>query len=725
MKTIKYTITFHSYWHCGCGLGAGAKADALVVKNDDSMPFVPGRTVKGLVRENAEMLVEVGNAPVSQDDIEDCFGTEGNAEGTSKISKAFFSNATLSDEVCAGIQQSGKDATDYLYRQMASTSIDDSGVAADHTLRSVEVTVPCELNGYVGGVPDNMADFVCRALRMVRRLGVGRNRGLGRCTITAEAVDAEQSAASQSISENIGSTVMFRCHLKTDIILNQKSASEGANKSLDFIPGACFLGIAASRLYSELAPADSYSLFHSGAVRYSDAQPVANIDGIDYRAIRIPASMFYEKGKSVADACYIHHHYNRNDDRNPPQLKQCRAGFYAFPEGGKATEVKSNTSYAIKSAYDTEKRRSEDAKMFGYESLCPGTDLCFSVDFDDCVSQELRRKVVESLVGLRRVGRSRSAQYGQVEIEVKPFEQTKSSCNGTMIRESGEKGMAKDAKEIKKAQVLYAESRLIFFNAEGQPTFQPTADQLGLPAGSVIRWDMSQVRTFQYSPWNYKRQCYDADRCGIEKGSVIVVETDANISDAPSVVGNFRAEGFGHVIFNPAFLNVKPGANGIAAISFAASATAPANPVTNGSAATVSPLVTFVKKEIEKEVSNKDVYTKVNEFVKDNGGKFQGKDFASQWGAIRNIAQTAQTADELYNAIFSKAEDSKGHMRGFLMHGVAAEKWDDNGRRDILKKFITSFTQREQDEKAIQATINLASEMAKICRNNGKEANND
>lgn len=43
MMDIKYSIQFHTDWHCGSGLAAGADVDALVVKDKDGLPFVPGK----------------------------------------------------------------------------------------------------------------------------------------------------------------------------------------------------------------------------------------------------------------------------------------------------------------------------------------------------------------------------------------------------------------------------------------------------------------------------------------------------------------------------------------------------------------------------------------------------------------------------------------------------------------------------------------------------------
>lgn len=44
-------------------------------------------------------------------------------------------------------------------------------------------------------------------------------------------------------------TLQFKCTLLSDVILNQKAATEGPNQTLDFIPGSNFLGIVASKLY--------------------------------------------------------------------------------------------------------------------------------------------------------------------------------------------------------------------------------------------------------------------------------------------------------------------------------------------------------------------------------------------------------------------------------------------------------------------------------------------
>lgn len=177
MKTIKYKITFHTYWHCGSGLAAGADVDALVVKDKDGMPFVPGKTIKGLVREAVGIL--------NADTDEQIFGTEGTAR-----SESFFTNVVMDEYEQKFIVS--ENAAPYMYRTFASTAIDDDGIAKDNSLRSIQVTVPCMLTGEIQNIPDDKAELFSKALRYIKRLGQWRNRGLGRCTITINKEGGEQ-----------------------------------------------------------------------------------------------------------------------------------------------------------------------------------------------------------------------------------------------------------------------------------------------------------------------------------------------------------------------------------------------------------------------------------------------------------------------------------------------------------------------------------------------------
>jgi CRISPR/Cas system CSM-associated protein Csm3 (group 7 of RAMP superfamily) len=178
--TIKYSIEFHTDWHCGSGLAAGADVDALVVKDEKGMPFIPGKTIKGLVREAVE---EIGGFQGKQDAeaFVKAFGFFDDKEQKEK-GCMFFSNVTLEPNEYEAIVSN--DAARFMYRDIASTAIDDNGIAKEHSLRKTEVVVPCTLHGEILNVPEEMADEIVRSFGFIKRLGQNRNRGLGRCTIT-------------------------------------------------------------------------------------------------------------------------------------------------------------------------------------------------------------------------------------------------------------------------------------------------------------------------------------------------------------------------------------------------------------------------------------------------------------------------------------------------------------------------------------------------------------
>lgn len=484
-------------------------------------------------------------------------------------------------------------------------------------------------------------------------------------------------------------TLKFKCTLLTDVILNQKAATEGPNETLDFIPGNCFLGIVASKLYTTKANDEegkklAMEIFHSSHVRFGDAHPSKGI----VRSLKIPTSYYHPKLSKATDLCFVHHLVDVKTHKSE-QLKQCRNGFYTFSNGN-AEIVKTETNFAIKSAYDRETRRSMDQQMYGYQSLQRGLELLFDVEVDN---DNFASIIEKALRGERRIGRSRTAQYGLVDIENYDFDEVKSGTISSDI------------------VTVYADGRLVFLDDFGLPTFRPTEKQLELPQGAKIRWEQSQIRTFQYAPWNFKRQCFDADRCGIEKGSVFVIDiSNCQVNDLKSkYVGSFNNEGFGKVIYNPDFL--KADETGIASYKITESNE---NDKHKDSTLGGSPLLDFIKTRKEEEDVEMDVYKRVNAWVRNNKGKFKGDAFASQWGAIRSMAMTITSLEKLKSELFDKKIEKNGKTMDFayLTHGVAADKWKERGRLDAFKEFVNGLNERN----ARIAIINLAAEMAKKCK---------
>lgn len=663
MSTIKYEIEFFSNWHCGSGLAAGADVDALVIKDKNGLPYIPGRTLKGLLRDAATIL------STDQNVINNLFGVSGDMDNH-KTGCAFFENATLPSEEYNFILK--EELTKYLYQTFASTSIDEDGIAEDKTLRKIETVVPCKLEGNIYNVPEVDVQMLKDAMNYIKRLGTGRNRGYGRCKITIKKPNdvREEMAA-------IGKSLKFKCTLESDLVLSQTSSSEGNQKTLDFIPGNNFLGIAASKLYKD-GSKESLEIFHSGKVRFGDAHP--SINGI--RGLKVPASMYYPKLGSASEECYIHHLTNHESDTiKNKQLKQCREGFYSFGEKtGKPAVVLKN--YAIKSAYDSQNRRSKDGQLFGYESLSKGSVLYFEVESE--LSDELNQEIIKSLCGMKHIGHSRSAEFGLVKIEQADYKEIETSQPDVQA----------------KFVTVYADGRLIFFDKNMEQTCLPEAEDLGLEGGE-IDWSKCQVRTFQYAPWNGKRHTYEADRFGIEKGSVFVVELkDASCPEKSQYVGYYRNEGFGKVIYNPAFLAGDLDGTGKALYTLEEKPK-PEGPIISKELKVDSLLIGYLLSEKQRIENNQNVYQTVQKEVTEFERSFKEGKFSSQWGYIRSIAAKTKDINLLYNAI-----------EYFISHGVAKDKWEEQDRKGKLLKFMDAH--KNEDLQSIM--INLASEMTKKCQ---------
>jgi hypothetical protein len=498
-------------------------------------------------------------------------------------------------------------------------------------------------------------------------------------------------------------TLYFKCRLKTDVVLNQRAATEGNTECLDFIPGNNFLGIAASTLYKYGDKAICFELFHSGKVKFGDAHPALCLEDREktiIRSLRIPAC-YYKPKLDNEEGFYISHEVlNPNDETYVNfQPKQCRTGFYIF-DNNKIKEIKVVKSFAIKSAYDADIRRSKNEKMYGYQSLRAGSDWSFEIVIPQNAGYE--EQLVKALEGSRRIGRSRTAQYGLIEIE-------------RMKKAPEQRFTIFDHPSI---ALLYADARLIFLDQYGQPTFQPSAEELGFTNG-MIDWEESQIRTFQYAPWNNTRQARDTDRCGIEKGSVIVVkkknDLTALIYPTTFYVGKYQNEGFGKVIVNPDFLQADSHENGMAIYKLEKKDIGK-QPLQN-KAISKDNLFKYLTEEKERVENERKIYEKVNAFVERYHTDFKGDSFASQWGTIRSIALKEPDARDIVSLLFINEE-------AYLNHGVAKDKWEERGRKRAFDVFISTLKDDGFNNKEIRLTIiNLATEMAKIAggKNDGKK----
>ncbi|MFP4696156.1 RAMP superfamily CRISPR-associated protein [Thiohalospira sp.] len=191
MTSARLHIEIRGYWHTGGGVGSGAVADALVQRDSGGLPVLPGRHLKGLLREAVDAAGLWGWS-----------GYEGLAtvlfgerdEDTDSVPSAGalrVSDATLPPETAAWLAgtEAGRALRPGLFRTLHATAVDSkTGTAMDQSLRGIEVVVPLELEARItpvgSGSPADWGRRLEQVLPLVRAVGAQRQRGLGRAILS-------------------------------------------------------------------------------------------------------------------------------------------------------------------------------------------------------------------------------------------------------------------------------------------------------------------------------------------------------------------------------------------------------------------------------------------------------------------------------------------------------------------------------------------------------------
>ncbi|WP_170020703.1 hypothetical protein [Campylobacter sp. RM16190] len=443
--------------------------------------------------------------------------------------------------------------------------------------------------------------------------------------------------------------LVFEITFKSAVILQASSNTQGKVDTLDFIPGSNFLGMVASK-YCEFSK--PFDIFHSGKVRFGDAYPV--IDGKEF--FKIPLSYFHEKLDS--SKIYNHHLLTDDDFKVFAQLKQMRSGYMSLD----SQRLNLSYEYSQKSGYDKENRRSKESAMYGYEALKAGSVWRFKVKLEDSISKDDENLIKDTLVKSKRLGKSKSSEYGVVSI----------------------KFISNSAQEMSKFEpkddysYIYAKSRLALVDNDGNPTYDLQYICDGL-SDKNIDYSKTQIRTSNFTPFNTARGTKDYERLCINKGSVIVLKNlmKEQKESIKNGVGAYLSEGFGEVLINPKFLDC-----GTTSLAITLKdEILQNNPQKNID--TKSNLAKFLKQKEDKRREMLDVAAEVAKFVSSNEGRKLSSVPNSQWGAIRAICKT------------SCEENIYQNIKNFISEGVAKEKWTDQKDAILLNSIQKSSKKLE------------------------------
>lgn len=192
IQHFKLNFDIQSEWHVGAGREGGAYADSLVYKDNQGLPLLPGKSIKGLIRHAFSEALDyrwLGNEDKNAV-LNELFGSEGTEGGElSNQGLLHFSSATLSPSEQAYFSEH-QTAIRHLYRVRHSTAIEQTtGVAKETSLRTMEVTIPMQLSAplTLQATPEQTVKYTQwfkAVLPLVCALGGKRRRGLGEVVVT-------------------------------------------------------------------------------------------------------------------------------------------------------------------------------------------------------------------------------------------------------------------------------------------------------------------------------------------------------------------------------------------------------------------------------------------------------------------------------------------------------------------------------------------------------------
>ncbi len=298
-----YQLTISpQFFICHSSGGTDLKHNAVIHKDDAGIPYLSGTAIKGLMRESMEEVLAMQGADIRKirDQTNLYFGKPGDYvnEGLIKVKTARIKDY---QSIYPGLRnyQMGKseleekqrtaysrqEVIDYMTTSISQTRIDENGIAARWSLRTLQVLNYKSVKEFIANIfIDDKADkpLLEITVKNIRHLGLNRNRGLGiiECSIDYQTELSLQEEVSFSESEKESQVAYLKYRIKTvdPIVLSIQKGDQNTIHTEDVISGTKVFGALAYEFFKrhpgkEQEKQESFEeLFLSNSLQISDAR---------------------------------------------------------------------------------------------------------------------------------------------------------------------------------------------------------------------------------------------------------------------------------------------------------------------------------------------------------------------------------------------------------------------------------------------------------------------
>lgn len=400
--------------------------DTDVVFDKYKIPYIPGKRIKGLFREAAEDLQELG--VVNKETVEKVFGISGQIYnnnvyfGNAKVLnyESFYENVeNLNENIHYKELVNKKYIEDYFTYVRTQTSINqETGASLKNSLRNIRVIKKGTKFEANIDVDSNMTEIekelLSNCAKLIRHMGVSRTRGLGlvKCRIEKDCQEEKNTQKLKSEANEI--KYFIKC--KQPCIIDQ-----------NYIPGNVILGIFAKKYIDKynLSPQIAHKnkefrkLFLSNSTIFESAMPYAR----NKRFIPTPLTFLKEKGVDGNKIYDLAEYDIECDDSILDDKEKLGVSFINIDEDKlDIYDVEDEIIYHHRRPKDKTighalgEGKEDNGQFYSYRAIKEGSTFSGKIVTSSKEDLQIIKALIEDNKKIY-IGKSRTAQYGLATIE--------------------------------------------------------------------------------------------------------------------------------------------------------------------------------------------------------------------------------------------------------------------------------------------------------------------
>lgn len=480
--TFPVTIDFHSDWLIGTGYSRGKRVDQSVLLDDHDLPYVPAKTLVGLLRFRAQQVAEAldsGSTGIWHDWHTYVFGSEpsqvnrGHTRHSPTPAALFAAPLTMSGAFVAAREAgafgeiNASDVAKAATVVRAAVALDRDRVTArpdalrfiEHARGGVSLSARWSLGGADRDKLWPAILLLASAAKLITAVGGGRRRGAGEAAVSVgvdddglrsllSRIDEEVPAPPERIitdtgtSDNTSGQGLAEYDITIKLLqptIVDAAATANNVRSAAVIPGGTLLPVVLPSIAADR------NAIRDSRISVSDA----TIEVAGRRGLPWPQSFGVDKTSASPQAQNVLRDHVSNPKNKP------RSGFFVTPAESGFTAAAPELSQRLHAVVGDESQGPEN--LFSTNALPAGTVLRAVLSLADGASLRDGSGSSRPI----RLGRSRKDDYGDAEITIK------ARSGGTQVRSGVEADVPFP---------VYLESDAVLIDSRGG--YAPTAAQL-------------------------------------------------------------------------------------------------------------------------------------------------------------------------------------------------------------------------------------------------------